>query len=153
MSSRGCQKLSIYHLKFLDRLEIYGKPHGSGGPSFMKKHNIPGKKALEYLERDRAIISPSYPRAHPFMMDHGMGSEVWDVDGNRLIDFASGIGVCSTGHCHPKVVEAIKQQTNRFLHISSDFHHPIWIELLLNLSRGRLRSSWETLELRRSKLQ
>jgi 4-aminobutyrate aminotransferase len=95
----------------------------------MKKHNIPGKKALEYLKRDRAIISPSYSRAHPFMMDHGIGSEVWDVDGNRFIDFASGIGVCSTGHCHPKVVEAIKQQTDRFLHISPDFHHPIWIEL------------------------
>jgi 4-aminobutyrate aminotransferase len=97
--------------------------------SIMKTHTIPGKKALKYLERDRAVISPSYSRALPFMMDHGMGSEVWDVDGNRFIDFASGIAVCSTGHCHPKVVEAIKEQADHFLHISPDFHHLIWIEL------------------------
>ena len=61
-------------------------------------------------------------------MDHGLGSEVWDVDGNRYVDFTSGIAVCSTGHTHPKVVEAIKKQADRFLHISSDFYHPIWVE-------------------------
>jgi 4-aminobutyrate aminotransferase len=57
-------------------------------------------------------------------MDHGKGSEIWDVDGNRFIDFASGIAVCSTGHSHPKVVEAIKNQVDDFIHISSDFYHP-----------------------------
>jgi len=94
----------------------------------MQNLSVPGKIAKEYLERDRKIISPSYPRAYQFMMDHGLGSEVWDVDGNRYIDFTSGIAVCSTGHCHPKVVEAIKKQAERYLHISADFYHPIWIE-------------------------
>jgi 4-aminobutyrate aminotransferase len=61
-------------------------------------------------------------------MDHGLGSEVWDVDGNRFLDLCAGIGVCQTGHSHPKVVEAIKQQSERFLHISSDFYNPVWSE-------------------------
>jgi 4-aminobutyrate aminotransferase len=67
-------------------------------------------------------------------MDHGRGTEVWDVDGNRYLDFASGIAVCGTGHSHPKVVEAIKKQADSFLHISSDFYHPIWVDLSEKLS-------------------
>jgi 4-aminobutyrate aminotransferase len=62
-------------------------------------------------------------------MDHGSGSEVWDVDGNRYVDFMSGIAVCTTGHSHPKVVEAVTKQAEKFLHISSDYYHPIWVEL------------------------
>jgi 4-aminobutyrate aminotransferase len=89
---------------------------------------MPGPVTSSYLERDNAVISQSYPRAYPFMMDHGEGSQVWDVDGNRYLDLASGIAVCSTGHSHPKVVEAIKAQADKYLHISSDFYHPIWIE-------------------------
>src|SRR4030065_919740 len=92
----------------------------------VKTYSLPGPKARAYLERDRAVISPSYPRATPFVMDHGRGSGVWDVDGNRLIDFAAGIAVCSTGHSHPKVVEAITRQAGEFLHISSDYYHPTW---------------------------
>ncbi|NIS81548.1 MAG: acetyl ornithine aminotransferase family protein [Anaerolineales bacterium] len=94
----------------------------------MQSNSIPGKKALDYLKRDEAVVSPSYPRAYPFMMERGQGSEVWDVDGNRYIDFAAGIAVSSTGHSHPKIVEAIRKQSEQFLHISSDFYHPIWIE-------------------------
>jgi 4-aminobutyrate aminotransferase len=48
---------------------------------------LPGPKAKAIIERDRRVISPSYPRSHPFVMDHGLGSEVWDVDGNRFLDF------------------------------------------------------------------
>ena len=91
--------------------------------------SLPGPRARELVERDRMVISPSYPRDYPFVMDHGLGSEVWDVDGNRFVDFAAGIAVLSTGHCHPKVVGAVKEQADRFLHISSDYYHPRWIEL------------------------
>jgi 4-aminobutyrate aminotransferase len=97
----------------------------------------PGKKAQDVLKRDRNIVSPSYPRAYPFVMEHGKGSEVWDVDGNRFIDFASGIAVCSTGHCHPDVVKAVQDQSERFLHISSDFYHPIWVEFSERLASTR----------------
>lgn len=95
----------------------------------VKSPSLPGPKAKQIISRDSAVVSPSYPRVGPFVMDHGLGSEVWDVDGNRFIDFMSGIAVCTTGHSHPKVVEAIKKQADKFLHISSDFYHPIWVEL------------------------
>ncbi len=95
---------------------------------------VPGPQAKKILERDQAVISPSYPRVAPFVMDHGKGSEVWDVDGNRFLDFAAGIAVASTGHSHPKVVKAIQAQAEKFLHISSDYYHPIWVELGEKLS-------------------
>jgi 4-aminobutyrate aminotransferase len=56
-------------------------------------------------------------------MSHGRGTEVWDVDGNRFLDFAAGIAVCSTGHAHPEVVRAVQQAAAEFLHISSDYWH------------------------------
>ncbi len=95
----------------------------------MKYMNLPGPKAQAIVQRDQAVISPSYPRGYPFVMDHGLGSEVWDVDGNRFIDFAAGIAVASTGHSHPKVVKAIQEQAEKFIHISSDFYHEKWLQL------------------------
>jgi 4-aminobutyrate aminotransferase len=84
---------------------------------------LPGPKARALLARDAEVVSPSYPRDYPFVMSHGRGAEVWDVDGNRFLDFAAGIAVCSTGHAHPKVVQAIKDAADQFLHISSDYWH------------------------------
>ncbi len=93
------------------------------------KSNLPGPRARAMIERDRKVISPSYPRGYPFVMDHGKGSEVWDVDGNRFLDFMGGIAVVSTGYSHPKVVKAIQDQAEKFIHISSDFYHENWIKL------------------------
>jgi 4-aminobutyrate aminotransferase len=84
---------------------------------------LPGPVARALIERDRAVSSPSYPRDYPFVMARGRGVEVWDVDGNRFLDFAAGIAVCSTGHAHPQVVAAIKDAADDFLHISSDYWH------------------------------
>jgi len=84
---------------------------------------LPGPKAQALLARDRAVSSPSYPRDYPFVIERGRGAQVWDVDGNRFLDFAAGIAVCSTGHSHPTVVEAIKDAADDFLHISSDYWH------------------------------
>lgn len=95
----------------------------------MHPMKLPGPKARALVKRDSAVISPSYPRDYPFVMDHGKGSEVWDVDGNRFLDFMAGIAVASTGHAHPKVVKAIQQQVEKFIHISSDFYHEGWIKL------------------------
>ncbi len=95
----------------------------------MKIPNLPGPKAKAMIERDSKVISPSYPRGYPFVMDHGKGSEVWDVDGNRFLDFMGGIAVVSTGYSHPKVVKAIQEQAEKFIHISSDYYHENWIKL------------------------
>ncbi len=95
----------------------------------MQPMKLPGPKAKALIERDQAVISPSYPRSSPFVMDHGKGCEVWDVDDNRFLDFAAGIAVVSTGHSHPKVVRAIQKQAEKFVHISADFYHEPWVEL------------------------
>lgn len=95
----------------------------------MEPMKLPGPKAKALVERDSAVISPSYARSYPFVMDHGSGSEVWDVDGNRFLDFVAGIAVTSTGHSHPKVVKAIQEQAEKFLHISADFYHENWVAL------------------------
>ena len=104
----------------------------------MKKPNIktdlPGPKAREMLARDALVVSPSYPRDYPFVMSHGKGAEIWDVDGNRFLDFVAGIAVCSTGHSHPAVVQAIKDAADRFLHISSDYWHEGQIKLAERLN-------------------
>ncbi|GAA5343219.1 MAG: acetyl ornithine aminotransferase family protein [Anaerolineaceae bacterium] len=100
----------------------------------MQPLNLPGQKAQALIARDKAVISPSYPRGYPFVMDHGRGTEVWDVDGNRFLDFEAGIAVASTGHSHPQVVKAIQDQTEKFIHISSDFYHEKWIALAEKLA-------------------
>lgn len=84
---------------------------------------LPGPKARALMERDALVVAPCYPRDYPFVMGHGRGAEAWDVDGNRFIDFMSGIAVCSTGHSHPEVVAAISAAAGEFLHISSDYWH------------------------------
>jgi 4-aminobutyrate aminotransferase len=95
---------------------------------------VPGPKARALLERDARCISPSYPRDYPFVMSYGRGSEAWDVDGFRYIDFAAGIAVTSTGHCHPQVVRAIQEQAARFIHISPDYYHELAVELAEKLN-------------------
>jgi 4-aminobutyrate aminotransferase len=99
------------------------------------KTALPGPKAAAMIARDAEVISPSYPRDYPFAMSHGRGTEVWDVDGNRFLDFAAGIAVCATGHAHPRVVDAVKKAADQFLHISSDYWHAQMLGLGERLAR------------------
>ncbi len=95
-----------------------------------------GPLAAAFIERDREVVSPSYTRGYPFVMARGEGTEVWDVDGLRYLDFTSGVAVTSTGHAHPEVVRAIKEQAEKFLHMSgTDFYYPPQIELAEYLDR------------------
>ena len=89
----------------------------------------PGPRARAILERDRAVVSPSYPRSAPFVMARGEGALVYDVDGNLYLDFCAGIAVAATGHSHPDVVRAITEQASRFLHISTDYYHETQVAL------------------------
>ncbi|MCX6066536.1 MAG: aminotransferase class III-fold pyridoxal phosphate-dependent enzyme, partial [Chloroflexi bacterium] len=81
----------------------------------MEPMKLPGPKARALIKRDSSVISPSYPRDYPFAMDYGKGSWLWDVDGNKFLDFMAGIAVNSTGHAHPEVVKAIQEQAEKFL--------------------------------------
>jgi len=95
---------------------------------------LPGPKARAMIERDALVVSPSYPRAYHFAMSHGRGTEVWDVDGNRFLDFAAGIATCATGHSHPEVVAAVQRSAEKFLHISSDYWHENFVGLAERLA-------------------
>lgn len=84
----------------------------------------PGPKARAAIEIDARYMSPSYTRPYPLVVDRARGAVVEDVDGNRFLDFTAGIAVCSTGHCHPQVVAAIREQAGRLLHMSgTDFYY------------------------------
>jgi 4-aminobutyrate aminotransferase len=91
---------------------------------------LPGPRAKALIARDEAVVSPSLTRAYPLVAESGSGYVVTDVDGNRFLDFAAGIAVASTGHSHPAVVAAIKEQADRLIHIAAtDFYEPRYIEL------------------------
>ncbi len=82
------------------------------------------------IKRDVVSLSPSYTREYALVVDRAEGSELWDMDGRRYIDFMAGIAVMNAGHRHPAVVEAVKQQLDKFWHIClSDFYYPQAIEL------------------------
>ncbi|TRO49379.1 aminotransferase class III-fold pyridoxal phosphate-dependent enzyme, partial [Candidatus Bathyarchaeota archaeon] len=90
----------------------------------------PGPKAKKIVERDSAVISPSFGRAYPLVIERGEGNIVVDVDGNEFIDMNAGLAVCSVGHSHPKVVKAIKDQADKFIHYSyTDFYYDDYVDL------------------------
>src|SRR4051794_685435 len=96
---------------------------------------VPGPRATAIIERDAAVVSPSYTRCYPLVADHGEGAIVEDVDGNRFLDFNAGIAVAATGHCHPEVVAAIQQQAARLIHMSgTDFYYEGMVSLAERLS-------------------
>jgi 4-aminobutyrate aminotransferase len=86
--------------------------------------DLPGPRAKKILEGDRKFVSQSYTRSYPLVANRAKGVWVEDVDGNQFLDFNSGIAVCNTGHCHPRVVEAICVQAEKLIHMSgSDFYY------------------------------
>jgi 4-aminobutyrate aminotransferase len=97
---------------------------------------LPGPLAKAVIERDSHAISPSYTRSYPLVASRGEGAIVEDVDGNRFLDFSAGIAVVATGHCHPRVVEAIQQQAARLIHMSgTDFYYENMVELAERLAK------------------
>jgi len=97
---------------------------------------VPGPNARAHVAFDHAWTSPSLPRAYPIVPVRGEGCVIEDVDGNRFLDFAAGIAVNSTGHCHPRVVEAITRQAHELIHFSaSDFYLPIYARAAETLAR------------------
>ena len=97
---------------------------------------IPGPDACSVVARDKQWVSPSLPHAYPLAVRRAQGMIVEDVDGNRFLDCAAGIAVCSTGHCHPRVVQAIQRQAGELIHIcAADFYEPHYIGLAERLGR------------------
>jgi 4-aminobutyrate aminotransferase len=96
---------------------------------------LPGPKARAHVAFDETWTSPSLPRAYPIVPVRAEGLTVEDIDGNLFLDFAAGIAVNSTGHAHPQVVAAIKEQAAELIHFSaSDFYLPIYPEVCKRLA-------------------
>jgi len=97
--------------------------------------SLPGPKAKAIIDRDDQVISPSYTRSYPLVAERGEGAMVQDPDGNRFLDFAAGIAVVATGHCHPKVVKAIQDQAAKLIHMSgTDFYYENMVQLAEKLA-------------------
>src|ERR1700731_4780516 len=91
--------------------------------------SLPGPKAQSIIDRDARVMSPAYTRGYPLVVARGEGAIIQDVDGNRFLDFNAGIAVVATGHCHPKVVEAIQDQAAQLIHMSgTDFYYENMVE-------------------------
>jgi len=97
---------------------------------------LPGPEAQKVLALDKQFVSPSYTRDYPLVAKRGRGAIVEDVDGNFFLDFAAGIAVVSTGHCHPDVVRAIQKQAETLIHMSgTDFYYPLLVQLAEKMAR------------------
>lgn len=107
--------------------------HAQHGPKL--RTALPGPNARRIVEADDRLISPSYTRSYPLVAKRGRGVRIEDVDGNEFLDFAAGIAVVSTGHCHPEVVKAIQNQAAELIHMSgTDFYYESLITLSERLS-------------------
>jgi 4-aminobutyrate aminotransferase len=96
----------------------------------------PGPRARAVIERDAAVMSQNYRKDYPLVVDRAVGAMVEDVDGNRYLDFAAGIAVVATGHCHPDVVAAVRGQAGRLLHMcATDFYYESVVALAEGLAR------------------
>jgi 4-aminobutyrate aminotransferase len=96
----------------------------------------PGPRARAVMDRDARVMSQNYRKDYPLVAARGLGPVVEDADGNRYLDFAAGIAVVATGHCHPEVVAAIKAQAERLLHIcATDFYYENLVALAEGLAR------------------
>lgn len=97
---------------------------------------LPGPRAAAWIARDERFLSPSYTRPYPLVAARGEGCMIEDVDGNRFLDMTAGLAVTSTGHAHPDVVAALREQAGQLLHLSgTDFHYAPQIELAERLAR------------------
>jgi acetylornithine/N-succinyldiaminopimelate aminotransferase len=90
---------------------------------------------LQALERDYAI--PTYAR-NPVEFVRGSGCRLWDSDGTEYLDFLAGISVLNVGHCHPRVVQAIREQAGRLMHVTNLYYTAPALRLSARLAESSL---------------
>lgn len=99
------------------------------------KTALPGPKGREIISADAQFVTPSYPRPN-FKLVAKSAQGVWveDVDGNVFLDCNAGVAVCSTGHCHPEVVNAIQRQAEQLIHMcGTDYYYALMPQLAQKL--------------------
>ena len=97
-------------------------------PSQPTSTEIPHLSTREWIERYERLYAPNFSRRR-LALERGEGSRVWDVEGREYLDFLTGISVNNLGHCHPRVVEAIRRQAGLLIHCTNIFYIPVQIEL------------------------
>lgn len=100
------------------------------------KTELPGPKSKEIIAADEKYVTPSYPRPdYKLVAEKAYGVWIEDPDGNVFLDCNAGVAVCSTGHCHPEIVQAITEQTQKLIHLcGTDFYYRHMPELGKKLS-------------------
>src|SRR5688500_17533382 len=102
---------------------VAGAPLADRSPSVVTE--LPGPKARGMIDNALQYESPSLIHVYPLMVKQAAGCMVEDVDGNVFMDAQAGVATASTGHCHPRVAAAMKEQVDRLIHIcGTDFHYP-----------------------------
>ncbi len=99
---------------------------------------VPGPRSTALAQRLARVESRNVTCLHPVPLfwERAAGANVWDVDGNRFVDLTAGFGVANAGHAHPRVVDAIHEQSERMLHAMGDVHPAaVKVELLEALTR------------------
>jgi 4-aminobutyrate aminotransferase/(S)-3-amino-2-methylpropionate transaminase len=111
--------------------------HEDGMPgAILLQTEIPGPASRALLARRAQAVPRGVPAVTPIAVVHAEGAVVTDADGNRLIDFAGGIGVVNTGHRHPAVIAAVRDQLERFTHVCFPVStYEPYIELAERLNR------------------
>jgi len=89
----------------------------------------------EAIAKDARYVVQSYGR-QPIVLAKGKGALVWDVNGKEYVDCVAGIAVNNLGHCHPKVVEAIREQAGKLIHTSNLYYTDVQPELAEKLAQG-----------------
>ena len=113
------------------------RPHGSSWHSGANPAEPRGRSLtdLQALERDHLV--PAYARL-PVEFVRGAGALLWDAEGNEYLDFQTGLAVNSLGHCHPAVVEAIREQAERLIHVGNLFYSEPSLALAKRLAESSL---------------
>jgi len=117
------------------------KRAGAAGPGRPKSRSAKKTRSAAIIRRDSRVISTSYTRGHPLVIEKGSGASIWDIDGKKYTDFTSGIAVANAGHANPDVVAAVMVQANKILHnAGTDFYNELEVELaekLVKITPGR----------------
>jgi len=116
--------LKIFNRSLLNKEEKFMIPTTELQKPIIKTE-LPGAKAKEIIAADAQYVTPSYPRPdYKLVAEKGFGVWIEDVDENVFLDCNAGVAVCSTGHCHPEIVEAITKQTQTLIHMcGTDYYY------------------------------
>jgi 4-aminobutyrate aminotransferase len=112
-----------------------GVPDATPKRGVLLRTPIPGPKAREVIERDQRFLMTTTKTA-PIVAESGSGVWITDVDGNRLLDFSSGVGVAAVGYAHPDVVRAVRDQVGRLSHFAgTDYYYDVQVRLAERISK------------------